>query len=55
MDTKGIEIDVDGLSTELGVPVIPVNPRKNKGIGQLKKVLVQTTKQIASLFKKKIL
>ncbi len=49
---KGIEIDVDGLSTELGVPVIPVNPRKNKGIGQLKKVLVQTTKQIAPVQKR---
>lgn len=41
---KGIEIDVAGLSTELGVPVIPVNPRKNKGIAQLKKTLAQTAK-----------
>jgi len=41
---KGVEIDVAGLSTELGVPVIPVNPRKNKGISQLKKVLSQTAK-----------
>jgi len=41
---KGIEIDVAGLSTELGVPVIPVNPRKNKGIHELKKVLAQTAK-----------
>jgi len=38
---KGIEIDVAGLERELGVPVIPVNPRKNKGISQLKKVLTQ--------------
>ncbi|HLF45680.1 MAG TPA: ferrous iron transport protein B [Chitinophagaceae bacterium] len=36
---KGIEIDVPGLERELGVQVIPVNPRKNKGIPQLKKVL----------------
>ena len=42
---KGIEIDVAGLSTELGVPVIPVNPRKTKGISQLKKILAQTAKQ----------
>jgi len=42
---KGIEIDVAGLSTELGVPVVPVNPRKNKGIGQLKKTLALTAKQ----------
>lgn len=41
---KGIEIDVAGLSTELGVPVIPVNPRKNKGIHELKKTLAQTAK-----------
>ena len=42
---KGIEIDVAGLSTELGVPVVPVNPRKNKGITQLKKTLALTVKQ----------
>jgi ferrous iron transport protein B len=41
---KGIEIDVQGLERELGVPVIPVNPRKNKGIAQLKKQLLQTAK-----------
>jgi ferrous iron transport protein B len=41
---KGIEIDVAGLSTELGVPVIAQNPRKNKCIGELKKVLAQTAK-----------
>ncbi len=42
---NGTEIDIAGLSTELGVPVIPVNPRKNKGIMQLKKTLVSTAKQ----------
>src|ERR1700730_5067183 len=36
---KGIEIDVDGLERELGIPIVPVNPRKNKGIPPLKKVL----------------
>ena len=36
---KGVEIDVAGLEREFGVPVIPVNPRKNKGIPQLKKTL----------------
>ncbi|MEP6845049.1 MAG: FeoB small GTPase domain-containing protein, partial [Panacibacter sp.] len=41
---KGIEIDVEGLERELGVPVVPVNPRKNKGITQLRKVLLQTSK-----------
>ena len=42
---KGIEIDVSGLERELGVPVIPVNPRKNKGIPQLKKTLLQIKRQ----------
>jgi len=41
---KGIEIDVSGLERELGVPVIPVNPRKNKGMPQLKKALANTSK-----------
>lgn len=41
---KGIKIDIAGLETELGVPVVPVNPRKNKGIPQLKKVLSQSVK-----------
>ena len=41
---KGIEIDVAGLELELGVPVIPVNPRKNKGMAQLKKSLAATAK-----------
>jgi ferrous iron transport protein B len=36
---KGIQIDVAELERELGVPVIPINPRKNKGIQPLKKRL----------------
>lgn len=39
---KGIEIDIEGLERELGVPVVPVNPRKNKGISQLKKAIALT-------------
>ncbi len=42
---KGIEIDIAGLERELGVPVVAVNPRKNKGLPQLKKVLAQTARQ----------
>lgn len=38
---KGIQIDIAGLQRELGVPVIAVNPRKQKGIGELKKTLLQ--------------
>ena len=34
---KDIEIDIAGLERELGVPVIPINPRKNKGGATAKK------------------
>lgn len=34
---KDLVVDVAELERELGVPVIPVNPRKNKGTVQLKK------------------
>jgi len=43
---KGIVIDVNGLERELGVPVIPINPRKNKGIPELKKTLQQTAAEL---------
>ena len=38
---KGIQIDLAELERELGVPVIAVNPRKQKGIAQLKKAIEQ--------------
>ncbi len=41
---KGIKIDIEGLATELGVPVVAVNPRKNKGLTQLKNTLSQLVK-----------
>ncbi len=34
---KGVEIDLTGLERELGVPVVSINPRKNKGIPELRK------------------
>jgi len=43
---KGIEIDIEGLERELGVPVVQVNPRKNKGIAQLKKSIVLTAQKM---------
>jgi ferrous iron transport protein B len=43
---KGIEIDVEGLERELGIPVVVVNPRKNKGIPQLKKVVEVRARQL---------
>ena len=39
---KGIEIDLAQLERELGVPVIAVNPRKNKGLVGLKKAIELT-------------
>lgn len=39
---KGTQIDINGLERELGVPVVMINPRKNKGVPQLKKVIEQT-------------
>ena len=42
---KGIQIDVNGLSRELGIPVLAVNPRNNKGITALKKQLEMTLSQ----------
>ncbi len=38
---KGTKIDIPRLERSLGVPVVPVNPRKNKGITQLKKTIEQ--------------
>jgi ferrous iron transport protein B len=39
---QGTQIDINGLERELGVSVVTANPRKNKGINQLKKVIEQT-------------
>jgi len=39
---KGIAIDVKGLEREMGVPVVVVNPRRNKGLTQLKKAIALT-------------
>jgi ferrous iron transport protein B len=43
---KGIKIDIAELERELGVPVVSVNPRKQKGITNLKKVIEQTSRQL---------
>ena len=31
---KGTQVDIPGLERELGVPIVPINPRKNKGLEQ---------------------
>ena len=38
---KGTQIDITGLERELGVPIIAINTRKNKGVGNLKKLIEQ--------------
>lgn len=42
---KGIKIDIAALERELGVPVVAINPRKNKGIAELKKAIALTASQ----------
>lgn len=42
---KGIKIDISELERELGVPIVSVNPRKNKGIAQLKKAIQLTAEK----------
>ena len=41
---KDILIDINGLQTELGIPIVAVNPRKNKGLAELKKALWQVAR-----------
>ncbi|MEY3291633.1 MAG: hypothetical protein RLZZ266_658, partial [Bacteroidota bacterium] len=38
---KGIKVDIAGLQSDLGIPVVAVDARKNKGLGELKKALGQ--------------
>jgi ferrous iron transport protein B len=45
---KDIIINIAELERELGVQVIPVNPRKNKGIPQLKKAVEQMAHRLYS-------
>jgi ferrous iron transport protein B len=39
---KGIRVDVEELERSLGVPIVPINPRKNKGVNHLKKAIELT-------------
>lgn len=43
---KGTQVDILGLERELGVPVVQVNPRKSKGVEQLKKVIQQAAENL---------
>jgi ferrous iron transport protein B len=46
---KGTQIDIPGLARELGVAIISINPRKNKGIDALKKAIEFAQENIANL------
>jgi ferrous iron transport protein B len=43
--SKGIRVNVEELERALGVPVVPINPRRNKGLMQLKKAVELTAYQ----------
>ena len=53
--SKGIKIDIAGLEKELGITIIAVNPRKNKGISELKKALQQLTVKLNTVSDKKFI
>ena len=38
---KGLEIDMDRLQSELGIPVVPINARKGTGVDKLNQVLLE--------------
>lgn len=40
--TRGITIDTAAMERMMGVPVVPINPRRNKGIAKLKKTIADT-------------
>ncbi len=46
---NNIKVDVAGLERELGVFVVPVNPRKNKGILQLKNAIGNAAEHLENL------
>ena len=46
---KGVEIDIPGLERALGVPVVAINPRKNKGIAALKKAISRSIENMDNI------
>ena len=41
---KGVTIDINELERMMGVPVVKINPRRNKGISELKKTVAESYK-----------
>ncbi|MCB0700084.1 MAG: ferrous iron transport protein B [Chitinophagales bacterium] len=52
---KGITVDVEELERMMGVPVVKINPRRNKGITTLKKVITEAYQNIDKLGRKAFL
>lgn len=48
---RGIDIDTEGLQRLMGIPVVKINPRKNKGIKELKKTIADVYHAGAMLYK----
>ena len=46
---NGTQVDISGLERELGVPVVAINPRKNKGIPALKKAVQLAAENMSQL------
>ncbi len=44
---KGTQLDIPGLERELGVSIVAINPRKNKGISALKKLIELTAENLS--------
>lgn len=42
---KGVTIDINELERMMGVPVVKINPRRNKGTAELKKTIAESHKQ----------
>ena len=45
LSKKGTTIDIEELSSKLGLPVVAINPRKNQGIKELKKAIEKLSQQ----------
>lgn len=45
LEKKGTTIDIEDFSKKLGLPVVAINPRKNQGIKELKRVIEKIAQQ----------
>ena len=48
VESDGLDMDVQGLSKALGVPVFPVSARTGKGLSEVEAVLVSSTPEIST-------